>query len=94
MGGGHRLYFWLTRSQVEVDFIVYGESGLYAVEVKNSGKVRPEDLRGLASFGEDYPESRRFLLYRGKERLLRDKILCLPCEEFLLALRPGEEFVK
>lgn len=90
-GGDHRLSFWLTRSKVEVDFVVYGESGLYAIEVKNSAKVRPEDLRSLGSFGEDYPESRRFLLYRGKERFLRDGILCLPCEEFLLSLRPGKE---
>ncbi len=89
--GDHRLHFWLTRSKVEVDFVVYGESGLYAIEVKNSAKVRPEDLRSLASFGEDYPESRRFLLYRGKERFLRNGILFLPCEEFLLELRPGKE---
>jgi uncharacterized protein len=89
--GDHRLHFWLTRSKVEVDFVVYGESGLYAVEVKNSAKVRPEDLRSLMSFGEDYPESRRFLLYRGKERSLQDGILCLPAEDFLLALRPGKE---
>ncbi len=89
--GDHRLHFWLTRSKVEVDFVIYGQSGLYAVEVKNSAKVRPEDLRALGSFGEDYPESRRFLLYRGKDRILRDGILCLPCEEFLLSLRPGKE---
>lgn len=93
-GGNHRLHFWLTRSQVEVDFVIYGESGLYAIEVKNSAKVRPEDLRSLASFGDDYPESRRFLLYRGKERLLRDGILCMPCEEFLISLRPGAEISK
>ena len=74
-----------------MDFVIYGESGIYAVEVKNSGKVRPEDLRALGSFGEDYPESRRFLLYRGRERLLRDGVLCLPCEEFLLNLVPGKE---
>lgn len=90
-GGDHRLHFWLTRSKVEVDFVVYGESGLYAVEVKNSAKVRPADLRSLQSFGEDYPESRRFLLHRGKERFLRNGVLCLPCEEFLLSLRPGRE---
>jgi predicted AAA+ superfamily ATPase len=93
-GGNHRLHFWHTRSQVEVDFIVYGESGLYAIEVKNSRKVRPEDLRALASFGGDYPKSQRFLLYRGKERLLRDNVLCMPCEEFLLLLRPGKEIAK
>jgi predicted AAA+ superfamily ATPase len=90
-GADHRLYFWQTRSKVEVDFVVYGISGLYAVEVKNSSRVRSEDLRALKSFGEDYPESRRFLLYRGKERILRDGILCLPCEEFLVSLQPGRE---
>jgi len=87
--GKHTLHYWQTRSQTEVDFVVYGESGLYALEVKNTGKVRPEDLRGLAAFGADYPESRRLFLYRGKERLLRDGILVLPCEEFLRALEPG-----
>lgn len=90
-GGGHTLHYWQTRSKLEVDFILYGESGLYAFEVKNSAQVRPEDLRALKSFSEDYPQSRRFLLYRGKERLLRDGVLCLPCEEFLLTLHPGKE---
>jgi len=88
-GGNHKLYYWQTRSRVEVDFVVYGETGLFAVEVKNAAVVRPEDLRGLKAFGEDFPESRRFLLYRGRDRLLRDQVLCLPCEEFLLELRPG-----
>ena len=87
--GEHRLHFWQTRSKVEVDFVVYGADGLHAVEVKNSQQVRPEDLRGLRSFGEDYPESRRILLYRGKDRLLQNGVLCLPCEEFLKALVPN-----
>ena len=89
-GGNHQLHYWQTRSKVEVDFVVYGESGLNAIEVKNSAQVRPEDLRGLKNFGEDFPESRRWLLYRGRERLLRDGILCVPCEEFLLQLKPSE----
>ena len=87
-GGNHRLHYWQTRSKVEIDFVVYGETGFHALEVKNSVRVRPEDLRGLKKFGEDFPESRRWLLYRGKERLLINDILCLPCEEFLLDLKP------
>ncbi len=87
--GNHRLQYWQTRSQVEVDFTVYGELGLYALEVKNTSAVRSEDLRGLKAFAEDYPESKRFLLYRGKERVQRDGILCLPCEEFLTSLQPN-----
>jgi predicted AAA+ superfamily ATPase len=84
----HQLHYWLTRTGVEVDFIVYGELGLFAVEVKHSNRVRPEDLKGLRAFAQDYPQSRNYFLYRGEERLLIDGILCLPCEEFLRSLRP------
>ncbi len=82
------LYFWRTRSGVEVDFIVYGEDGFWAIEVKNSSKVRDEDLRPLRTFRKDFPECRPLLLYRGFERLLRHGILCLSCEEFLHQLCP------
>jgi len=82
------LYFWRTRSGVEVDFIVYGEDGFWAIEVKNSSKVRDEDLRPLRTFRKDFPECRPIFLYRGSERLLRDEIFCLPCEEFLHQLSP------
>ncbi len=76
--GGEKdaLFFWRTRSGVEVDFVLHGKSGLYGIEVKNTDAVRPEDLRGLRAFGEDYPEARLVLLYRGtrapsdKERAL------------------------
>lgn len=88
--GGHALYYWQTRSQVEVDFVVYGESGLYAIEVKNTQKVRPEDLAALRSFADDYPESKRCLLYRGNEKVMRNGILCIPCEEFLRGLMPDK----
>lgn len=40
------------------------------------------------SIGEDYPKARRHLLHRGKDRLVRDGVLCLPCEEFLRELEP------
>ena len=85
----HQLHYWHTRTGVEVDFILYGESGLFAVEVKNSNRVRPEDLKGLKAFAQDYPQSRSYFLYRGDERLLIDGVLCLPCEEFLTLLLPN-----
>jgi len=84
------LFFWRTRSGVEVDFVVYGEDGFWAIEVKNTSRIRPEDLRSLHTFGEDFPESHRLLLYRGTERLLRDNVLCLPCDEFLSGLHPDK----
>ena len=83
------LYFWRTRSGVEVDFIVYGPDGISAIEVKNTGQVRPSDLRGLLSFHEEYQKAEMLFLYRGKDRLRRSGVLCLPCSDFLLALQPN-----
>ena len=88
--GRHTLSYWRTRSKVEVDFVLYGESGLYAVEVKNASRIRPADLRPLKAFGEDYPTAKRLLLHRGTQRSLQDGIPCLPCGEFLEKLRPNE----
>jgi predicted AAA+ superfamily ATPase len=87
--GEHQLYYWQTQTRNEVDFVLYGPPGFHALEVKNTGQVRPSDLRGLRAFGEDYPEATRWLIYRGKERFLRDGVMCVPAEEFLRALRPG-----
>ena len=85
------LSYWRTRSGSEVDFVLYGESGLYALEVKNSATLHPGDLTGLRSFAQDYPEATPILLYRGRRVLERD-ILCLPCDAFLRALTPGRSF--
>ncbi len=84
------LYFWRTRAGVEVDFIVYGEAGFWAIEVKHANKIYNRDLRGLRSFCEDYPEATPLMLYRGTERLKIHGILCLPVEEFLKTLKPGK----
>lgn len=80
------LYYWRTSAGSEVDFIIYGTDIFRAIEVKNAGKFHPQDLRGLKSFGEDYPEAERILLYQGKERLLIDGIKIEPCAEFLMNL--------
>lgn len=89
-GADHQLFFWRTRSGVEVDFVVYGPSGIWAIEVKHAGRVQPRDLSWLRAFRDDYPNCRAILLYRGKERLVRDGVAIVPCEEFLAALRPHE----
>jgi len=88
------LFYWRTRSGVEVDFVVYGEAGFWAIEVKNTARVRPEDLRGLKSFAADYPECRTLLLYRGRDRLRIDNLLCMPVEEFLCSLYPNRGLIE
>jgi uncharacterized protein len=76
-----------------VDFVVYGEAGFWAIEVKNTSRVRPEDLGGLKSFADDYPECEPLLLYRGREHLKIDRIQCLPVEEFLRELKPSQRSI-
>lgn len=87
--GKHKLYYWQTRSKAEIDFVLYGQSGLYAFEVKNAKSIKLEYLSTLKSFAKDYPESKRVLLYRGEIRDHYDGILCLPVEEFLRNLTPN-----
>lgn len=62
-----------------------------ALEVKNTRKARPEDLRALRSFQEDFPEAEAILLYRGDERLRTGEILYLPVSAFLQDLHPGKD---
>lgn len=89
----HDLYFWRTKSGVEVDFIVYGALGLWAIEVKNSQYIHTKDLRGLQNFQEDYPEAKTILLYRGQERMMKKNIMCIPCDEFVRGLSPNKNLV-
>jgi len=84
------LYYWRTKSGVEVDFILYGQDTFWAIEVKNAARINSKMLKGLSAFQADYPEARTLLLYRGNERLVIKNTLCLPCEQFLRTLRPGQ----
>ena len=43
--------------------MVYGADGFWAFEVKNTARVRSQDLHALQSFVSDYPECQPVLLY-------------------------------
>ena len=81
-GDDAKLFYWRTRSGVEVDLVVYGSAGFQAIEVKNTARVRAEDIRGLETFGADYPEAELVLLYRGARRERRGRVWVLPVEDF------------
>ncbi|MCY4040053.1 MAG: ATP-binding protein [Gammaproteobacteria bacterium] len=84
------IFYWRTRAGSEVDFVVYGDFGLQAIKVKNAERAHASDLRGLKSFCDDYPEAMCALLYRGEHRVRIDNIWCLPVDDFLRHLMPGE----
>lgn len=85
---GDRLFTWRTRAGTETDFVVYGPDEFWGIEVKHATNVRPEDLRGLRAFGDEYPEARRLLLYRGDRRYLIGGVQCLSVSDFLRRLHP------
>lgn len=87
-GERNALYFWRTRAGLEVDFVIYTPSEFVAIEVKNSAKVKAEDLAGLKAFRDDYPECRTVLLNRGRQQTMIDGILVAPAERFLKELVP------
>ncbi len=88
-----KLYYWRTKSGAEVDFVVYGEDLLCALEVKNAKHVYRADVRALRAFSEDYPQAKTCLLYRGRDRLMIDNVVCVPCDEFLRSLLPGQSLI-
>ena len=67
-GLGYELHYWRTQTGDEVDFVLYGERGLHAIEVKMSDRVRPDDLASLLRFQEDYPKCTARLLHLGSRR--------------------------
>ena len=85
--------FWQTRGGVEVDFVVYGNAGFWAIEVKNTARVRPEDLRSLEAFGADYAQAELVLLYRGRHRERRGRIWVVPVDEFLRDVHPERSLI-
>lgn len=77
---GYQFYYWRTRSQLEVDFILYGEHGLHAFEIKRKAKLTTKDFKGLQSFTEDYPMAKSYLLYGGREEYIENNIQVIPFE--------------
>ena len=82
------VHFWRTQGGTEVDFVVYGDAGLQAFEVRNSRRVFRRDLRSLRIFKDDYPEAETAILYGGRERLRIDDTPCIPVGEFLRSVVP------
>jgi uncharacterized protein len=79
----YSLYYWRTSTQLEVDFILYGERGIKAFEVKATSRPRSEDLVGLKAFLEAYPMAQCYLLYGGTETIREGNIQIIPVESAL-----------
>ncbi len=83
---GYDIFYWRTSNQVEVDFVVYGEKGLLAFEIKRKGRYSGKDLNGLKMFLKDYPMARTFFLYGGTKRFYEKGIEILPVRDAIVRL--------
>jgi uncharacterized protein len=61
-------FYWRTTTGAEMDFVLYGDRGLHAFEVKRSSVFRESDLDGLRLFRADYPAAEGHLFYGGNKR--------------------------
>jgi len=83
---GYDLFYWRTSNGQEVDFVLYGEAGIIAIEVKRAAKIRTKELRGLKAFGRDYPIASLYMFYGGDTRMYIDDITLIPIKEALAKL--------
>jgi predicted AAA+ superfamily ATPase len=86
LGLGYELSFWRTSGGAEVDFVLYGERGIIALEVKRARRTSKADLAGLSLFQSDYPEARCILLSGGSRHEYREGVELIPIEEGLSSL--------
>ena len=74
---GFKIYYWRTSDGTEVDFILYGEKGLFAFEIKRAATITSKMLNGLKSFAKDYPIAKLYLIFGGKQREYHGNITAL-----------------
>ncbi|MFQ5486374.1 MAG: ATP-binding protein [Desulfobacterales bacterium] len=83
---GYNLYYWRTAYGQEVDFVLYGERGLIAIEIKRAAKIRNHEFKGLKAFSKDYPQAALYMFYGGEKKLFVNNIKLIPLEKAITAL--------
>ncbi len=82
-----QIYFYRTQNKHEVDFIIYGDDGFFAFEVKRTSKIRAADLQHIEEFKKDYPNSQSYFIYLGNEKLKTNSgVEIIPVQDFLTNL--------
>ncbi|OAI49177.1 ATPase [Gammaproteobacteria bacterium SCGC AG-212-F23] len=83
---GYGIYYWRTRNQEEIDFILYGKRGLHAIEIKRKANLAKNDFKSLQLFAKDYPMAKCYLLYGGTQSYREGNIYVEPFATFIRQL--------
>ena len=79
-----QLSYWRTYTGIEVDAII-GDARV-AIEIKSVEEVKNKHLKGLKTFGEEYPQSRRIIVSFDRINRTIDNIECIYIKDFLTHL--------
>lgn len=82
----HEIFYWRTREKDEIDFVLYGEKGLHAFEIKRKAHLTSKDFKALKLFAQDYPPAKLYMLYGGSESYYEGEIRVEPFTKFIMQL--------
>ena len=80
---GYTIYYWRTSNGMEIDFVLYGQKGIKAFEIKRTRKINRSMFRGLKAFLRDYPSAKTYFIYGGERREREGDIEILPMTDTL-----------
>lgn len=85
-----QLSYWRTHTGVEVD-VVMGNAKL-AIEIKSADEIAKRHMKGLKSFGDDYPDCRKIIVSLDRINRKEDDIELIYVHDFLKMLWNDELF--
>ena len=83
---GYSFYYWRTQDKKEVDFVLYGNNGFLAFEIKRKARLGNSDFKGLKAFAQDYPQATLYLLYGGQDNYYETNIQVMPFKQAIIKL--------
>lgn len=84
MHSEEELSYWRTYTGIEVDAVL--GDGRVAIEIKSVEEVLPRHLKGLKTFADEYPQSRRIIVSLDVINRVTDGIECLHVTDFFKQL--------
>ena len=84
MHSEEELSYWRTYTGIEVDAVL--GDGRVAIEIKSVEEVLPRHLKGLKTFADEYPKSRRIIVSLDVINRVTDGIECLHVTDFFKQL--------
>jgi predicted AAA+ superfamily ATPase len=88
MQRGEEIYFYRTRSGLELDLLLLTESGIIGIEIKSRKTIVPSDLRAMREVATGLKKEWRggLIIYQGNEikKLDNPRIWAIPSKRLFI----------